>query len=252
MKESGSPIYIKNTAGTLKFRNQADDTDLIMGNAPASHTHALAAGATDVTATATEVNVLDGIPATLTATELGYVDGVTAAIQGQINGKASTVHTHVPADVTGTAVIDNDVRLTDARTPNAHTNSVHSGATANLLTGLTPTFSNWTTDPGTNADIVRTLSDSFLTTPGVGDIGDNTITYDLGDSRIRLAFLLSNGTTGGYLAISDDNITYYIFGYRIHFQQEFILATGKFRYLRCVIPGVVTVEQLIMQCYNIN
>ncbi len=40
---------------------------------------------TAVTATATELNVLDGIPATLTATELGYVDGVTSGIQTQID-----------------------------------------------------------------------------------------------------------------------------------------------------------------------
>ena len=41
-----------------------------------------------LTATSTELNVLDGIPATLTATELGYVDGVTSAIQTQIDTKA--------------------------------------------------------------------------------------------------------------------------------------------------------------------
>jgi len=52
-----------------------------------SHTHLLAAGATDITATAAEVNVLSGIPGTLTAAELGYVDGVTSAIQTQLNGK---------------------------------------------------------------------------------------------------------------------------------------------------------------------
>jgi hypothetical protein len=40
-----------------------------------------------LTATATELNVLDGIPPTLTATELGYVDGVTSAIQSQIDLK---------------------------------------------------------------------------------------------------------------------------------------------------------------------
>ena len=46
-------------------------------------------GGTVVTSTATEINVLDGIPGTLTATELGYVDGVTSAIQTQINAKGS-------------------------------------------------------------------------------------------------------------------------------------------------------------------
>ena len=39
-----------------------------------------------VTATATELNILDG--ATLSTTELNYVDGVTSAIQDQINDKA--------------------------------------------------------------------------------------------------------------------------------------------------------------------
>lgn len=42
-----------------------------------------------LTATAAELNVLDGIPGTLTATEIGYLDGVTSAIQTQLDGKAS-------------------------------------------------------------------------------------------------------------------------------------------------------------------
>lgn len=40
-----------------------------------------------------------------------------------LTGKAASVHTHAPADVTGTAVVTNDPRLTDARTPLAHTQS---------------------------------------------------------------------------------------------------------------------------------
>lgn len=42
---------------------------------------------TDITATAAEVNVLDGI--TASTTELNYVDGVTSAIQTQIDGKVT-------------------------------------------------------------------------------------------------------------------------------------------------------------------
>ena len=45
---------------------------------------------TAVTSTATELNVLDGIPATLTSTELGYSDGVTSAIQTQMDAKPDT------------------------------------------------------------------------------------------------------------------------------------------------------------------
>lgn len=48
-------------------------------------TTSLTLGGTLVTSTATELNVLDGIPGTLTATELGYVDGVTSSIQTQLN-----------------------------------------------------------------------------------------------------------------------------------------------------------------------
>jgi hypothetical protein len=51
---------------------------------PEAHTHLLV-DVTDVTATATELN---------------YVDGVTSAIQTQLDGKAASVHTHLLADIT--------------------------------------------------------------------------------------------------------------------------------------------------------
>lgn len=51
-----------------------------------------------ITATASELNVLDGI--TATTTELNYVDGVTSAIQTQLNGKASKNHEHDTDDIT--------------------------------------------------------------------------------------------------------------------------------------------------------
>lgn len=64
---------------------------------PSAHTHVLT-DVTDVTASAAELNTLDGI--TATTTELNYVDGVTSAIQTQLDGKAASVHTHVIADIT--------------------------------------------------------------------------------------------------------------------------------------------------------
>ena len=133
--------------------------------------------------------------------------------------------------------------------PLPHTDSKHNGATGNLC--ITPNFANWTQNPGTAADIIRTLSDSILTTPGIGAVGDNTVMFDLLTSRLRIAFLISE-EPGGYLRISDDNITYYNIGYRINNNQEFVSITGKFRYLMYVLPGVLTVNQLIMQAYNIN
>jgi len=81
------------------------------GKASNVHTHLLAGGATDVTATASELNILDGVTAstaeinildgvTASTTELNYVDGVTSAIQTQIDGKASSSHTHAQSDIT--------------------------------------------------------------------------------------------------------------------------------------------------------
>lgn len=45
-----------------------------------------------ITATAAELNKLDGV--TATATEINYLDGVTSSIQTQLNGKALSSHSH--------------------------------------------------------------------------------------------------------------------------------------------------------------
>ena len=45
-----------------------------------------------ITATAAELNKLDGV--TATAAEINYLDGVTSNIQTQLNGKAASSHTH--------------------------------------------------------------------------------------------------------------------------------------------------------------
>ena len=49
-------------------------------------------GSFGITATAAELNKLDGV--TATATEINYVDGVTSNIQEQLDGKALSGHTH--------------------------------------------------------------------------------------------------------------------------------------------------------------
>ena len=65
--------------------------DALDAKAASGHTHTVS-GITDLTATAAELNVLDGI--TATTTELNYVDGVTSSIQTQLNNKAAASHTH--------------------------------------------------------------------------------------------------------------------------------------------------------------
>ena len=70
--------------------NNVSDTDLnaaLTGNTVSALTiTTLTLGATAITATGTELNLLDGV--TATTAELNYVDGVTSAIQTQIDTKA--------------------------------------------------------------------------------------------------------------------------------------------------------------------
>ena len=51
-----------------------------------------------LTATAAELNIMDGV--TATTTELNYVDGVTGNIQVQLDGKSNTDHKHSASDIT--------------------------------------------------------------------------------------------------------------------------------------------------------
>jgi len=87
----------------------------------------------DLTATAAEINTLDGITAstaelnildgaTLTTTELNYVDGVTSSIQTQIDGKASLSG----ATFTGSVEIDQNLTVDGNLTVNGTTFSASS------------------------------------------------------------------------------------------------------------------------------
>lgn len=60
---------------------------------------------TDITATAAELNILDGV--TATAAELNFSDGVTSAIQDQIDGKVSKTNGEVTTATTSDGVVRN-------------------------------------------------------------------------------------------------------------------------------------------------
>ena len=52
-----------------------------------------------------------------------------AAVAAPHSGHAATVHTHIAGDITGTAVLTADSRLSDARTPTAHAGTHVTGGT---------------------------------------------------------------------------------------------------------------------------
>lgn len=81
-----------------------------------------------LTATAAEINKLDGV--TATTAELNYVDGVTSNIQSQLDSKAASDHSHT---ITASASDDDIVVLTGTNGTNKVTYSAShaaSGATA--------------------------------------------------------------------------------------------------------------------------
>ena len=127
--------------------------------------HPLATSLADlgVTATATELNYVDGVTSaiqtqldakveslsdlsiTATATELNYVDGVTSAIQTQLDAKVGSSHTG-DVDITGELIVDsyNETYAAVTSSSNATTVDCEAGnAFSHTLTeNTTFTFSN--------------------------------------------------------------------------------------------------------------
>jgi len=83
-----------------------------------------------ITATAAELNKMDGV--TATTAELNYVDGVTSNIQTQLNGKASSSHTH------------------SEYAPSSHTHNSYLPTTGGTVTGTL--YINNTTDASPTAN----------------------------------------------------------------------------------------------------
>ena len=93
-------------------------TPSAIGAAASSHTHA---GTAITGLTANRVLISNGSGqvsvSTVTSTELGYLDGVTSNIQTQLNGKATSSHTHNYAGSTSAGGAANSaVKLSTART----------------------------------------------------------------------------------------------------------------------------------------
>jgi len=136
-------------------------SSVLSGYSTTSHTHTLANGATDVTASAAELNVLDGITANttelnkldgylggvtelnyldslhatgVTATEFDYLDGVTSNIQTQLGTKQGTI-TGAATTVTGSNLTASRALVSNSSGKIAVSNIT--SAELDLLDGLT-------------------------------------------------------------------------------------------------------------------
>jgi hypothetical protein len=132
-----------------------------------------------VTSTAAELNILDG--ATLTVTELNYVDGVTSAIQTQLDDKSTASKTETLTNKTLTSPkINEDVALTSTATElNVLDGITSSTAELNLLDGVTATTTELNYVDGVTSAI-QTQLDAKLALAG----GTMTGAIAMGTSKI--------------------------------------------------------------------
>jgi len=151
-----------------------------------------------VTATAAELNILDG--ATLTTAELNYVDGVTSSIQTQLNAKLEDITNENLgdlSDVTITSVGDNEFLAYDS-TAGAWINQT--AAEAGVLTAESDTLATVTGRGATTAEDISLTSTTTstnsttgaLTVGGGVGIAEN---LNVGGNAVITGNLTVSGTT---------------------------------------------------------
>ena len=133
-----------------------------------------------------------------------------------------------------------------------HDSGRHTGATANLISGLTAIYENWSTNPETVAEIADELVFDALTTPGV-TAADGTVKkvqFDLSTSRRRFCFYSVTNLGSPYMYISDDGVNWEAVTQVSSHTMGF---AGKFRYLKLTNTGnAQTINYMKIRCYNLN
>lgn len=130
--------------------------------------------------------------------------------------------------------------------------------TDNLLVslGISPTFSGWLVNPGTDADLTNELTGT-LTTPGQLDgITDAYISYDLGQaSRVEIYALVVSPDYGHMpieIQVSDDGLTWSS-ATGVEDQVNTLDCVANARYIRLHLPpfNALTITILSIRVYII-
>ena len=144
-------------------------------------------GAVAITATATELNILDG--ALLTTTELNYVDGVTSAIQTQLDSKAPTASPTFTGTVSGvTATHVGLGNVTNESKATMFTNPTFTGT----VSGVTATHVGLGTSADVQFDSLGIGTAASGTTGEIRATGDITAYYS-SDERLKENFKTLDG-----------------------------------------------------------
>ena len=147
--------------------SRAAQTSLDSHTSNKSNPHGVTLAQLGLTATAAELNKMDGV--TATTAELNYVDGVTSNIQTQLNGKASSSHTHSAATTSAAGLM--------SASDKAKLDGIASGANAYTL----PTASS--TLGGVKTTSTVTSNSGYTACPIIGGVPyykDTNTTYNLG------------------------------------------------------------------------
>lgn len=147
--------------------SRAAQTSLDSHTSNKSNPHGVTLAQLGLTAAAAELNKMDGI--TATTAELNYVDGVTSNIQTQLNGKASSSHTHSAATTSTAGLMSAGDK--------AKLDGIASGANAYTL----PTASS--TLGGVKTTSTVTSNSGYTACPIIGGVPyykDTNTTYNLG------------------------------------------------------------------------
>lgn len=192
---AGTLAFTSDITGTNSGTNTGDQTSIVgitgtkaefdtavtdgnfmyIGDAPTSHTHLLAAGATDVTATATEVNLLD-----LSGLTVGWVLSADGA--GSASWKAPTG--------------GGDMVLASAQTNSGIKTFLN---TTMKLRNVANTFDGYFVNTNT-ADRIYTLQDAAGTLAFTSDITGTNSGTNTGDQTITLTGDVTGSGTGSFAA----------------------------------------------------